>query len=111
MLASTDGLPGPLMLNRFGSPGTMRPRNVTGAVGPHVAQGDSPGTDRVDPGQRPGQRVESGGKDQHIAGIGRLAGPYSVGGDRLDRLTAQVHQPDVVAIESGVIARVRANPL
>ena len=30
MLASTDGLPGPLKLNRFGSRGTITPRNVTG---------------------------------------------------------------------------------
>ncbi len=30
MFASTDGLPGPLKLNRFGSRGTITPRNVTG---------------------------------------------------------------------------------
>ncbi len=30
MFASTDGLPGPLIVNRFGSRGTIRPRKVTG---------------------------------------------------------------------------------
>ncbi len=30
MLASTDGLPGPLKVNRLGSCGIIMPRNVTG---------------------------------------------------------------------------------
>ena len=68
------------------------------------------GPTRVDAGQRAGHRVESGSEDQHIAGIGRFVGSYSAGGDRVDGLTAQVHQPHVVAIESGVIAGVGTDP-
>ena len=38
MLASTDGLPGPVTVNRFGKPDRLEPEVRARAVGPHVAQ-------------------------------------------------------------------------
>ena len=73
MFASTDGLPGPLKLNRFGSRGTITPRNVTGPSA-QISDSRSPsGPIRVDPRHRARQRVETRCEHQHIAVVGRLS--------------------------------------
>ena len=41
MLLSTDGLPGPVTMNRFGKPATATPRYVRGPVRPVLAQAPS----------------------------------------------------------------------
>lgn len=41
MLLSTDGLPGPVMVNRFGNPAVIRPRYVRGPAA-HFARSEAP---------------------------------------------------------------------
>ncbi len=111
MFASTDGLPGPLKVKRFGSLGIISPRNVTGPVRPQVAEPGAAGADRVDPAQRAGHRVEAGGEHQGVARMTRGGGVHCVGGDGGDGFAAQVDQRHVLPVERLVVAGVGADAL
>ena len=73
MFASTDGLPGPLKLNRFGSRGTITPKERHRPVRPDLRQPLARRAHRVDARHRTRQRVETRCEHQHIARIRRRA--------------------------------------
>jgi hypothetical protein len=65
----------------------------------------------VDADDRAGHRVEAGGVDDHVELEDRSGGLDPGLGDRVDRLRAQVDQPDVGQVEGLVVAGVQAGPL
>ena len=60
MLVSTDGLPGPEIVKRFGNPTDAEPEIGARALGPRVAQRSAVAAADVDAQQRAGHRVEAG---------------------------------------------------
>ena len=66
MLVSTEGLPGPVMVNRFGKPAMASPRYVRGPSR-HFSRSASaaPAAD-VDLEQRAGHGVEAGGEHDGV---------------------------------------------
>ena len=80
MLTSTDGLPGPVTMKRFGNPAVAMPEVGPGSVGPLVAQMQPVRADDAGPEQRAGHGVEPGGEDDDVEVVlGRL-GPDPVSG-------------------------------
>ena len=66
MLLSTDGLPGPVIVNRFGKPADHEPEVGARAVGPRVAERQAVAAPDVDAEQRAGHRVEAGGEHDGV---------------------------------------------
>ena len=66
MLLSTDGLPGPVMVNRLGKPAIGEAEVGARAVGPLLAQRAAAAAADVDVEQRAGHGVEAGGEDDAV---------------------------------------------
>ena len=66
MFDSTDGLWGPVIVNRFGKPATVRPEVGAWSVRPLVAQELAVPPPDVDAGERAGHCVEAGRVDDRV---------------------------------------------
>ena len=64
MLLSTDGLPGPVMVKRFGKPADGEPEVGARPLRPRLAQRASAAPADVDAEQRAGHGVEAGGEHE-----------------------------------------------
>ena len=98
MLLSTDGLPGPVIMNRFGKPATDQAEIRARPLGPLVVQRQAAAAADVDREQRAGHRVEAGGEDDRVELV--LAGaPYArrVGVISSIGVAAEVDERDVGA--------------
>lgn len=82
MFDGTEGLPGPVTMNRLGKPA-------------------APG-DRVHGQDGAGQRIEAGGEDDGVQIEAVVRGLDAGGRDLADRVFAQVHQRDVGPVVGGV---------
>src|SRR5215212_10241216 len=110
MLASTDGLPGPVIVNRFGNSGDLDAEQRAGPIGPRVAQQLAVTSPDVDAIERAGHRVEAGGEDDDVELVVTLGGPNPSRRDLLDPAAAQVHERHVVLVERLVVVGVEDWP-
>jgi hypothetical protein len=62
MLDFTDGLPGPVIMNRFGETRRHQPKIGARAVNPFVPQAGTTLDENIDVEQRPGHGIETGRK-------------------------------------------------
>ena len=85
MLLSTDGLPGPVTMNRFGKPAHREAEVRARAVAPIVVQRRPPRPRMSIVEQRAGHRVEAGREDDGVDVVLGVAVRMPRGGDRLDR--------------------------
>ena len=77
MFMSTDGLPGPVIVNRLGKPATWRPSIVRGPSAQASASADAAGAADVHAQQRTGHGVEAGREDDGVELV--LAPPSCAG--------------------------------
>ena len=78
MFDSTDGLPGPVMMKKFGKPTVDEPEVGGRAVGPLLLQGHAVPAGDVDADQGAGHGVEAGGVDDGVE-LERLVGGVDAG--------------------------------
>src|SRR6266540_1871845 len=106
MLLSTEGLPGPVMVKRFG-----KPAMATRAFRPLLLQ--RPATSPADVDGEKGARhgVEARGEDDAVERIRLVPGAQPVRGYGLDGRCLQVDQGDIAAVEGGVVVGVDAQAL
>ena len=111
MFDSTDGLPGPVIMNRFGKPDDRQTEVGDGPVRP-LSRSVRPSRPVMSTlTMRAGHRVEAGGEHDRVE-LQRLVGQVDAGrGDGLDRLPAKIDEAHVGSVERLVVAGVDAQPL
>ena len=111
MLHSTDGLPGPVMVNKFGKAGDLQAQVVARPRIPHILEGDAVPPAHIHAQQRTGHRIEPGREDDDVHGIFGLGGANPRRGDPLDRRGLHIDQRDVRPIVGLEIVRIDRRPL
>ena len=92
MLASAAGAAGAVEQEQVGEAGHGEAEIGDRAVGPHVVRGDAAPAAESMLGERPGERVEAGGVDEHVELVQPARGPDAARLEPLDRVAAQVDQ-------------------
>ena len=111
MFVSTEGLPGPVMVNRFGKPGHRHAEVGAWPLAPFLLQRQSATAADVDLQQRAGHGVEAGGEHDGVDLVLLAPGADALLGDLLDRLVADIDQLHVGPVERLVVADIDAQPL
>src|SRR5581483_10968810 len=86
--------------------GNLQPEISARPRGPGIAQGHAIAAADVHPQERARHRVEAGGEDNDVKRVFARARLDTGGRDALDRVGAQVDEPDIVAVEGLEIVRV-----
>ena len=108
MFDSTDGLPGPVIMNRLGKPATVRPRCPRPVHPDVVDRLSAPAGDGMNRQDGAGHGVEPGGEHDHIDVDGALVGLDAGRRDRPDRLLPQIDQGDVGPVVGRVVVGLQA---
>ena len=100
MLVRTEGLPGPVIDEHVGEPGHLHAQVGHRTRLPFLLQVPAVSAADVDLEQRPGHGVKAGGEHDDVEVVVRGGGAQARRRDLGDRRLPQIHEGDVVPVES-----------
>jgi hypothetical protein len=109
MLLRTDGLPGPVMMNRLGKARAHQAEIGFGALRPFLVERLAIAAANIDFCNRARHRIKTGRQHQRLDFVVPAAGAHRVRRDLLDRVRPDVDQRHVRAIEGGKILGIDAD--
>ena len=104
MLQKVAALCGPMRVKRLGNPAIGEAEVGLRAVRPYVLERPTADAADVDAVEGAGDRVESGGVDDHVEFVLGVAGLDAGRGDALDRCLVEVDERHVVLVVDLVVA-------